>query len=298
MWDVLLDALIDSLKVFGAALVIYFIVSFFENKIVKLLEKKSKASPLFGAAFGLVPQCGIGVVAGDLYVKHHVTMGTIIALFLACSDEALPIMLSSPEGLKTILPLIAIKFVVGFVVGFVVDMFEKKERRVVSVHIEHCDHNFDNDVHIGCCGHQIEEEKTESFFRKHLLHPLKHSLKIFLYVLVMNVILGTLLYFLKGEEFLTNLLASSKWTAPAISILVGMIPNCAASVVITTLFIEGGISFGACVAGLLMNAGLGLLFLFKEKNAIKSNLKIVLIMTITSLVVGYGIELITTFLIK
>ena len=127
MLDVFIDALLDSLKVLAVAFVIYFLLSFIETNVSKVLEKNKKVSPLIGSALGLIPQCGMSVVSSDLYLKHHITMGTLVAVFIACSDEALPIMLSNPNKIIMVLPLILIKFVLGFVTGFIVDLFATKK---------------------------------------------------------------------------------------------------------------------------------------------------------------------------
>ena len=121
MLDIFLDSLLDSLKVFGIAFIINFILSFIEAKVSALFQRHKKISPLLGASAGLIPQCGISIVAADLYRKEHITIGTLVAVFFACSDEALPILFSDVEKLKFILPLIIIKFIFGFILGFLLD---------------------------------------------------------------------------------------------------------------------------------------------------------------------------------
>ena len=140
MLEVFLDALIDSLKVLAVIFVFNFIFTFFEKRIAKKINNKSKLNPLLGALFGLVPECGFSVVASDLYLKNHITMGTLVAVFIACSDEALPIFLSNPSKIIMILPLLAIKFVVGFIIGFLVDVFLTKDKKAIEDHHEHCEH--------------------------------------------------------------------------------------------------------------------------------------------------------------
>lgn len=291
MWDVLLDALIDSLKVLAIAFVLYLIISFLEEKIAHLLGKKNKVSPLIGSALGLVPQCGLSVVAADMYEKHHITMGTIIALFLACSDEALPILLSNKEKILSVLPIILVKFVFGFIIGFMVDIFYTKEKHEVDEHLEHCEHHMEEEIHHGCCNHEIEDGH-ESKIHKHLVHPLLHSLKIFAYVLGINIVMGLIIYFIGGEEVLSTALNDAKWFGPIISTLIGLIPNCAASVVITEVYLINGITLGACISGLCVNAGLGLLFLFKGHTPLKEKFAILAILFVSSIVLGYGTDLI------
>lgn len=293
---IVLHSLEESLKVFVVALILYFIISFVEERIARGLGKKNRFSPLIASALGLVPQCGFSVVASDLYVKRHITMGTLIALFLACSDEALPILLSqaTKENVLSIILIVVLKFVIGFVTGFVVDLLLTKHKHEVHEHLEHCHKSFEEEVHIGCCSHPIEGGDENSKVYKHILHPLVHSLKIFAYVLGITLLFNTLIHYL-GEENINEFLQTNKYLAPLISSLIGVIPNCAASVAITNVYLLGGLSFGACISGLCMNAGLGLVFLFKRKTNIKNSFTILGIMFGVSLFVGYLICFISGF---
>lgn len=293
---IVLHSLEESLKVFVVALILYFIISFVEEHIARGLGKKNRFSPLIASALGLVPQCGFSVVASDLYVKRHITMGTLIALFLACSDEALPILLSqaTKENVLSIVLIVVLKFVIGFVTGFVVDLLLTKHKHEVHEHLEHCHKSFEEEVHIGCCSHPIEGGDEHSKVYKHILHPLIHSLKIFAYVLGITLLFNTLIHYL-GEENINEFLQTNKYLAPLISSLIGVIPNCAASVAITNVYLLGGLSFGACISGLCMNAGLGLVFLFKRKTNIKNSFTILGIMFGVSLFVGYLICFISGF---
>lgn len=293
---IILHSLEESLKVFVVALILYFIISFVEERIAKELGKKNRFSPVIASALGLVPQCGFSVVASDLYVKRHITMGTLIALFLACSDEALPILLSqaSKENILSILLMLGLKFIIGFATGYIVDFFHTKNKHEVHEHLEHCHESFEEDVHIGCCSHPIEGGDEHSKIYKHLWHPLVHSLKIFAYVLGITLIFNTAIHFI-GEDKLSSFLQANKYLAPLFASLIGVIPNCAASVAITNVYLLGGLSFGACISGLCMNAGLGLVFLFKRKTNIKNSFTILGIMFGVSLLVGYIICLIVGF---
>lgn len=286
MLEVLLDALIDSLKVLLVVFIMYILISFFEKKLADKISKKSKFSVLLGALFGLIPQCGFSVIAADLYLKRHITMGTLIAVFIACSDEALPIFLSSSDKFLMALPLLGSKFIVAFLVGFLIDAIYTKSHKEVVSHEEHCEH--EEEVHVGCCHHEIESnhDENESKFHKYLLHPLLHSLKIFVYVLVINVVFGILVYYVK-EENISAFLTQNSGLAPLFAVLVGLIPNCASSVIISDLYIAGHITFGTCIAGLICNAGLGFVYLFKNKSNLKNNLIVLLIVALTGLLVGY-----------
>ena len=282
MFEVILDALLDSLKVLGVLLLFNFLLSFCEDKLAKLLNKNKILSPLVGSSIGLIPQCGFSVVSADLYQRKKISMGTLVAVFIACSDEALPILFSYPDKYLNILLLLLIKFVIAFVTGLLVDLiFKSKEPHLVILEKkEDEEHSVE-----GCCHHKIGEEK-ESFVKEHILHPLIHSLKIFAYVLVINVLFAILVY-LVGENNIKSFIDSNVYLTPLFATIIGFIPNCASSVILTELYIEGYIYFSATLAGLICNAGLGLFYLFKNKNNIKNTIFIIAILFIVSIISGY-----------
>lgn len=314
MWDVLLDALIDTLKLSWILLIFYILIELVEQKIaVKINSKlKSNYAVAVGAGFGIVPQCGFSVLAADLYSRRQVTLGALLAVFIATSDEALPILLSHIDEQGVWLKLLALifsKFVLALIVGYAIDLFARLARGkqsqrtdVDGVHGHHEDsdgeseHNHEEermhgdhdhahkhiddeqkveevDIHKGCCGHNIDDGK-ESNVKKYLVHPLLHTLKILAYILLINIVMGIIVYFV-GEERLTAFMSKSGVLQPIIVTLVGLIPNCASSVIITELFLDGTISFGSCLGGLIVNAGLGIAFLLKSNKRIKENLAII-----------------------
>ena len=344
MLHVFEHAILDSLKVLAIVLVVYFIIGLLEGKISHKIQHMGKWSPLVGVCFGLIPQCGFSVIAADMYNKKHITAGTVIGVFIATSDEALPILLSNPDKILSILPLLGIKLVVGLAMGYAVDLIYKKGREEVALHKDEC--GCEEVVHVGCCGHEIEvaeeiadcnekhrkaegpykeihsaksthhhsryqhhhhedegeegehhheeEEKEEKkkfrfnkvWCKKYLLHPLIHSLKIFLYVFAINMIFGTIMHF--AEDQVVALLRSGRYITPLLSVVVGLIPNCASSVILANLYVSGVLSFGACVGGLCANAGLGLLILYKNVKETKRNLIITAILILTAIGVGYA----------
>lgn len=302
MWDVLLDAFLDTLKLSWILLVFYVLIELVEQKIaVKINSKlKSNYAVAVGAGFGIVPQCGFSVLASDLYSRRQITLGALLAVFIATSDEALPILLSHINEQGVWLKLIALilsKLVLALIVGYAVDIIVKtaskqSERQVVDIekthehtheenndessHIHADEHNQADeevDIHKGCCGHHIDDGK-ESKVKKYLVHPLLHTLKILAYILVINIVMGSIVYFV-GEERLAAFMSKSGVLQPILVTLVGLIPNCASSVIITELFLNDTISFGSCLGGLIVNAGLGIAFLFKSNKRIKENFAIV-----------------------
>ena len=292
MKEVLKHALLESLNVFIVIFIFNLILSFFENKITnRITQKDNKINPIKGALFGLIPQCGVSVISADLFLKQHLTIGTLVAVFIACSDEAVPIILSNPDKSISVLPLLLVKFVIGFVVGFLVDCIFKKYIREIIEHKNICKH--EDEVKVGCCNHEINSV-SDSKIHQHLYHPLIHSVKLFIYVFVINFIFGTIIYLI-GEQTFVNILQNNKFFTPIYATLIGLIPNCASSVIITNLYIMGEISFGTTIAGLISNAGLGMMVLFKNKNMIKKTIVIIAILVLTALVSGYVINLIFGF---
>lgn len=292
MGHVFQHALLESLKIVIVVLIFNILFSCFENYITrKLLKNNKKVNPITGALFGLIPQCGVSVISADLYVKQHLTTGTIIAVFIACSDEAIPMILSNLDKSLSVIPLVLLKFVIGFVVGFLVDYILRKNRDEVAEHHNNCNHV--EEIKIGCCNHEINNSE-ESKLHKHFIHPLIHAIKLFIYVLVINLIFETIIYLI-GEESFVNILQNNKYFTPIYATLIGLIPNCVSSVIVTDLYIMGRLSFGTTLAGLITNAGLGMIVLLKNKNMIKKTIVIIAILVLTALVSGYVINLIFGF---
>ncbi|MDE7264382.1 MAG: arsenic efflux protein [Anaeroplasmataceae bacterium] len=272
MLDIFLDALIDSLKVFGIAFVLYFLFSFVHERVTASFQKHKGVSPLLGASCGLIPECGISVVGADMYHKKQISMGTILAIFFACSDEALFILCSDYKKIAYMIPLLAIKWICGMGIGYLVDAIFKRRETIESALLK-----------VDCCEHHHNQE---GFLLKHLLHPFLHCLKIFMYVLIVNLFFGILVHWI-GEEQIISFLSSNEALAPLFAGLIGLIPNCAASVLMSELFLLNGLSFGALVTGLSVNAGVGLIYLLKFKETRKNALWMLLILFLYSLCIGY-----------
>lgn len=289
--DIFLDALKDSAIVLAFVFVFEFIFSFIKIKMKDVLEKHPKLAPLFGSLFGLIPQCGTSVLGADLYLAKHITFGAVLAIFLSCSDEAIPLLLSSGnQKALSILPLLGLKFAIGFITGFVIDLILSKRQELnveQEVNVEECHH-----IHIH--HHDEEEEKEETNLHKHLIHPLMHSLELFAYVLIVNLFFGFLIGFI-GEENFSNFINQNRYLAPLFSSIIGLVPNCASSVVISELYIEGHLAFGSLLSGLLVNSGLGLMVIMKNKEGIKKLPIMLLILLTVGISSGYIACLISGF---
>ena len=272
--DILLDSLKDSLIVFAFVFLFHVILSFIETPVSNFLVKRKKTSPIFGALFGLIPQCGTSVIAADLYIKKFITVGTVVAVFLSCSDEALLVLLSAWND-KTVMvfPLIGLKLITGIAFGLLIDLIVRKQNLDEVDHIEE---------EKEC--HEHHHENTPA--HAHLIHPLIHSIKIFIYVFVINLLIGLIIGFV-GEESFSNFMTTNRFLAPLYAAIIGLIPNCASSILITELFASGNLSFGALFAGLLVNSGLGMMVLLKEKTIIKKGLIILAICFVIAVSLGY-----------
>ena len=272
--DVLLDALKDSALVLAFVFAFHLLLSFIEDKLSMFLTKNQKLSPLLGSLFGIIPQCGTSVLAGDLYIKRYITFGTLVAVFLSCSDEAILVLLTKPSAQTIwVLPLIGSKFVIGFAVGYLIDLIYRKQE--ISKPEEEL-------TDVICHEHHHEHTKLH----KHFIHPLIHSLEIFAYVLVINIALGLIIASV-GEDNFKNFLVSNRYLAPLYASLIGLIPNCASSVLLSELYLSGGLSFGALLAGLLVNSGLGMMVLLKSKSTLKKAGLVVAICLVTAIAFGY-----------
>lgn len=285
MWDSFLDATIDSAKIFVLAFVFYFVFSFFEGKIARFLERRRKLGPLIGSLVGSVPQCGISVVGSDLYIDGHISMGTLLAIYLATSDEALPVLFSDFSGQWYIgFVLLIVKMILALSFGLALDGVYKKGVNEVESHLRSCQEE-ESHEHAGCCGHQVE---GESPIHEHLLHPLLHSLKIFLYSFAITFLFNCLIYWCGGEETFASFLSSQRYLSPLYALLIGLIPSCASSVIVSEAYLAGAIPFGALLAGLSVNAGLGPLYLLKKKEKRKEAFFLLGLLALISLGVGYA----------
>lgn len=275
--DAFLDALLDSLKMLPLLFVIYVLIELTEikwgHKLGTAMAKAGRLGPVIGALAGIIPQCGVSVVGAALYTQRLLTVGTFAAVFLATSDEAIPVILSQPDAIGLLWPLLGTKLVVAIAVGYALDALLRRRNQAVWEHEEHFAHGTDDPAHDhetaldepGCCGHHPEADHQTLTVRNLLVHPLEHTAKVFAFIFLVSFVLA-LAFELVGQEALAQALAGHTLLQPILAALVGLIPNCAASVAITELYVGHVITFGACLAGLMANGGLGALVLLKEGN--------------------------------
>lgn len=278
MLDVILDTLIDSIKLLPFLFITYLLMEYIEHKMKhkskETIQKSGKWGPFFGSLLGIFPQCGFSVSATNLYVGRVITLGTLIAVYLSTSDEMLPIFISEAVSPIIILKILAIKLVIGMIAGFIIDLvINVLTKNKIKENIEQvCE-----EEHCHC---------NENGILKSSIH---HTLNIFVYIIIISFIINTIVHFI-GEEAIANLLLNKPIIGPLVSALIGLIPNCAASVIITNMYLQKVISFGSMMAGLLTGAGIGLAVLFKTNNEIKENIKIVVLLYSIGVIVGIVID--------
>lgn len=266
---ILEHSFLDSIKLLPFLFIAFFIIELIEHKLSdkskKIISKSGKYGPILGSLLGLIPQCGFSVVATNLYITRILSLGTLISIYLSTSDEMLVILLSRNASISTILPLLGTKFIVGLIYGFIIDFLlrnKKKEKQTYSI----C-----ADEHCGC-------EEEENLLKSSLIH----TIKTFIFIFIATFII-TLVFELFGEEYLSKILLKDTLISPFITSLIGLIPNCASSVILTELYLSNSINFASVISGLLTGSGVAILVLFKSNKNIKENL------TILSLVYGIGV---------
>ncbi len=285
MEEWLAEAIVDSAKMIPFLLVIYFVVELIEKKygesIAHKLEDASTPGPAIGAFFGCIPQCGFSVIAAAMYSKRFITTGTLLAVFLSTSDEAIPIILSQPDKAKLVFPLLLTKFLIALIGGYAIDyLFRRKSAKAIPISHE-LEHN-----ERGCCNHNVTGGSKKWGL---LIHPIIHTAKVFVFILIITIGISYLVSIV-GEENLGNYLLGNSIFQPVLCALVGLIPNCAASVAITEIFLQGGISYGSAIAGLSAGGGLGILVLLRENRSIKDSLAILTYLFGISIIFGTIIQ--------
>ena len=263
MTEIIIDSVIDSIKLLPFLFLTYLFMEWLEHKTGSAARNTiriaGKLGPVWGGLLGVIPQCGFSAAASSLFTGRVITVGTLIAVYLSTSDEMFPIMISNAVPAATIIKILACKAAIGIISGFVVEYVYthvlKKQEKEMDIH-EICEEERCN------CEHGL------------LSSALTHTLHVFVYIflisLALNIIIG-----LVGEETLAGLFTGAPIVGELIAALVGLIPNCASSVVITQLYLEHIIGAGAMMAGLLVNAGVGILILFRLNHDRKQNFRII-----------------------
>ena len=301
--DSLLDAVLDSLKLLPYLFITYLVMEYIEEKAGErsgaVVGKAGRFAPLAGGLLGVVPQCGFSAAASNLYAGRVITPGTLIAIFLSTSDEMLPILISERVEGTFIIGVLALKVVIGVVAGYIVDFVYyscmKRQHQPIDIHHicekEHChchehDHEEKHEEHDHDHDHEGHDHEHEGNHEDHdhahdhdhghggiVLPAVRHTVSVFAFILIFSIVLNLLLSFI-GEDTLGQLIYNRPVISEILAGIVGLIPNCASSVLLTQLYLEEVLSFAATMSGLLVNAGVGLLVLFRINDNRKENLAI------------------------
>ncbi len=278
-FEIVEHTLIDSVKILPFLFITYLLMEYIEhktsNKVKQVIEKSGKLGPLLGGLVGIVPQCGFSVSATNLYAARVISLGTLISVYLTTSDEMLPILISENISATTILSILGIKLVIGVLAGFIIDFVLRKlnknklEEKIVDI----CEHE-----HCHC-----EDGIIKS--------SIKHTVSIFIYIVIITFVLNGIITLI-GEETISHFVSKNVVLGPVVAGLIGLIPNCASSVILTQLFVENVISMPILISGLCVNAGVGLLVLFRINKNLKENLKITGLLYAIGVISGILLEII------
>ena len=266
----------------------------FGHKTITLVQKAGSLGPLIGTIAGIFPQCGLAVVATSLYTQRLITIGTLLAVYLSTSDEAIPIILSHPDKFGILLPLVLSKILIALMAGYILDFIFRKNNQSILTHIHAHARGEDDPCHNheeimdreACCGHNPCSPSQKLRLKQILFHPVVHTAKIFIFILIIAFLLE-LLFLYVGEETVEKILMQHIMLQPCFAALLGLVPSCAASVVITEMYVKESITYGSLIAGLCTSSGLGILVLFKEAETKKEIFKIMGLLLGISMLVGY-----------
>ena len=289
MLEIIQDTLIDAIKLLPFLFITYLIMEYIEHKMghktKHAIRKSGKWGPIIGSILGAFPQCGFSVSATNLYAGRVITLGTLIAVYLSTSDEMLPIFISEAVSPIIILKILGIKLIIGMIAGVLIDLITHiiKNKNENKTNIEE---NEEDEI-----GHICEEDHchcNESGILKSTIH---HTLNILLFIVIVTFIINIVVHFV-GEETIAGWILNKPIIGPVIASLIGLVPNCAASVIITNMYLENVISLGSMISGLLTGAGVGLAVLFKTNSKIKENIGILILLYVIGVISGIIIDLI------
>lgn len=268
MLEVIQDTLLDTIKLLPFLFVAFLIIEFIEHKLSNkqenIISKSGKLGPIVGALLGAVPQCGFSVLATNLYVTRIISLGSLISIYLSTSDELIPLMISHNAPITKILSIVSIKVVIGMISGFLIDLLIRKTTKsdFVLCEDEDCD-----------CDHSI------------IKSSLIHTLKIAFFILIITFLINILFHYV-DLSFLESALKNNKILTPFIASLIGLIPNCASSVMISELYLNNLISLGTTLSGLLTGSGVAIMVLVRKNKNISENIFIIGLIYIIGVIWG------------
>ena len=277
--EIIKDTLIDGIKLLPFLFITYLIMEYIEHKTSdkakETIKKSGKFGPLIGSILGAFPQCGFSVAATNLYAARVITLGTLISVYLSTSDEMIPIFISEGASISTLLKILGVKVLIGMIAGFIIDLVlrlrkkDGEEERIIDLcEKEHCH-----------CEHGIFKSS------------LKHTVNIFIFILIITFVINIVIHFI-GKSTIESFVQSNPILGPLLGGIIGLIPNCAASVILTQLYLQNVIPVATMISGLLVGAGVGLIVLFRTNKGIKQNLKITGLLYSIGVISGIIIQII------
>lgn len=277
MLDIIQETILDTLKILPFLFIAFVLIELTEHKLnkknKKTITKSKKYGPIIGSLLGLIPQCGFSVMATNLYITKIISLGTLISIYLSTSDEMLPILISQNTNPSIIIKILLIKIIFAIIYGIIIDFIISKRKKNEKENYQICD---EEHCH---CEHGI------------LKPALKHTINITLFILVITFIINTLFTYV-GEGFLSKIFLKDTIFGPFISSLIGLIPNCGASVILTELYLNNAINLSSLISGLLTGSGTALVVLFKGNKNIKENIFILLLIYLLGAISGIILEII------
>jgi hypothetical protein len=281
--QIILHGFIDTLKIIPFLFLSYLFMEWLEHRknasSLVLLKNTKKAGPLFAALLGSVPQCGFSGAASGLFSARVISVGTLLAVFLSTSDEMLPVLIAGKMKISQIAIIVLYKVVVGIIIGFSVDFLLRVLKK---------EHKDGEHIHAIC-------ESEGCHCEKGIWHSaVHHTLSVGTFLLIITVLINSLVYFV-GSDALENSVLSLSFAGHFLSAILGLIPNCAISVLLADFYLRGFISAGVMLSGLFSGAGVGLLVLLKTNKNHKENLCIIAILLVSAFVFGMMFDLIPIF---
>ncbi len=275
MFDIILETLLDALKMTPVLFLAYLLMEYLElkagEKLNRIVSRVGDAGPALGSLIGAVPQCGFSGAVAGFYTARIVTLGTLVSVFLSTSDEMLPILLSSNVETSVIVKVLLFKILGGAICGFIIDITLRLIKKANAASSEHI-HDFCEQEHCDC-------------HENILLSALKHTIKVLILIIIVSFALNVVFEYV-GNDFLKNVFTSIPFVSETVAGFVGLIPNCSVSVLITNLFVEDVITPGAMISGLMTNAGVGLLVLYRLNKNIKENILITTVLLVSGIILG------------
>lgn len=278
MLDIILDTILDVLKLLPFLFIAFLLIEVLEHKLESknqsIITKSKKLGPIIGSLLGVIPQCGFSVMGTNLYITRIISLGTLFSIYLSTSDEMLPILISKKADISIIIKILLIKVLFGMIYGLLIDIILNKRKKTnIKTNYEIC-------------------QKENCHCEKGILYSsIKHTINISIFLLITTFIINIIFNYI-GQDYLQKIFLKGTLLGPFITSLIGLIPNCGASVILTELYLNNAISISSLIAGLLTGSGTAIIVLIRENKNIKENIFIITLLYLLGVFSGLILELI------